>query len=225
MDIVIKRQLVEHLSQFITPSRREKIDSALQQRTRYVVPVLEDIYQPHNISASVRTVECCGVQDVYVIEQQNRYTVNTGVSKGASNWVTLHKYGKEGRNNTEACFSQLRSKGYRILVASPHAKSIQLSEISLDKPTAIVFGAEERGVSLYAQEQADGAFTVPMYGFTESFNVSVCVSLCFYELVNKLRVSSLPWMLSEEERLDIKVEWLRMMVRGSEFLEKEFFVE
>ncbi|HBL98072.1 TPA: rRNA methyltransferase [Candidatus Dependentiae bacterium] len=225
MDIVIKRQLVEHLSQFITPSRREKIDSALQQRTRYVVPVLEDIYQPHNVSASIRSIECFGVQDAYIIEQQNRYAVNTGVSKGASNWVTLKRYGREGRNNTEECFSKLRANGYRIVVASPHIKDGLLSELPLNQKTAIVFGAEERGVSLYAQENADGAFTIPMYGFTESFNVSVCVSLCFYDIVNRLRVSSLPWRLSEDERLDIKLEWLRIIVRGAEFLEKEFFVE
>lgn len=225
MDIVIKRQLVEHLSQFITPSRREKVDAALQQRTRYVVPVLEDLYQPHNVSASIRSIECFGVQDAHIIEQQNRYAINTGVSKGASNWVTLKRYGREGRNNTEECFSQLRSQGYKIMVASPHLKDGLLSELPLSQKTAIVFGAEERGVSLYAQENADGAFTIPMYGFTESFNVSVCVSLCFYDIINRLRVSSLPWRLSEEERLDIKLSWLRIIVRGSEFLEKEFFVE
>lgn len=223
MDIEIKRQLAEHLSQFITPSRRERIDAVLQQRTRYVVPVLEDIHQPHNLSAAIRSVECFGVQDVHVIEQQNRYTINSGVSKGSSNWISLKRYTHEGRNNTEECFSYLRSRGYRIVVTMPHAKSKPLSQLPLDQKTAFVFGTEERGVSLYAREHADAAVFVPMYGFTESFNVSVCVALCFYDTIFRMRNSRARWQLTEEEKLDIKLEWLRLLVRGSESMEKEFF--
>lgn len=223
MDITIKRQLVEHLSQFITPSRREKIDLVLQQRTRHMVPILEDINQPHNVSAAVRSIECFGVQDVHVIEQQNRYSINSGVSKGSSNWITLNRYCHEGRNNTEECFTYLRAKGYHIVTTSPHGKARPLSELPITQKTALVFGTEERGVSLYAQEHADSSVVIPMYGFTESFNVSVCVALCFYELMTKLRMSKVKWQLSEEERLDIKLEWLRLLVRGAESMEKEFF--
>ncbi len=223
MDITIKRQLVEHLSQFITPSRRERIDQVLQQRTRHVVPILEDINQPHNLSAAVRSIECFGVQDVHVIEQQNRYSINTGVSKGSSNWITLNRYRHEGRNNAEECFTYLRSKGYRIVITSPHGKARPLAQLPIDQKTAIVFGTEERGVSLYAQEHADMSVVIPMHGFTESFNVSVCVALCFYDLMTKLRASKVRWQLSEEEKLDINLEWLRLLVRGSESMEKEFF--
>ena len=223
MDIMIKRQLVEHLSQFITPSRRERIELVLQQRTRHIVPILEDINQPHNLSAAVRSIECFGVQDVHVIEQQNRYSINTGVSKGSSNWITLNRYRHEGRNNAEECFTYLRSKGYRIIITSPHGKARPLSQLPIDQKTAIVFGTEERGVSLYAQEHADMSVVIPMHGFTESFNVSVCVALCFYDLMTKLRASKVRWQLSEEEKLDINLEWLRLLVRGSESMEKEFF--
>lgn len=223
MDIAIKRQLVEHLSQFITPSRRDKIDAVLQQRTRHVVPILEDITQPHNVSAAIRSIECFGVQDVHVVEQQSRYSINPGVSKGSSNWVTLNRYRHEGRNNAEECFTYLRSKGYRIAVTSLHGKARPLSELSIDQKTAIVFGTEERGASLYAQEHADISVVVPMYGFTESFNVSVSIALCFYNLITRLRASKVQWQLSEDEKLDIKLEWLRLLVRGSESMEREFF--
>jgi tRNA (guanosine-2'-O-)-methyltransferase len=222
MDREIKRQIVEHLAQFVTPSRKEKIDAVLNDRTRYVVPVLEDIYQPHNISASLRSIECFGIQDVYVIEQQNRYTVNTGVSKGSSNWVNLNKFSTPDRNNTEECFNKLRAQGYKIVTTAPDSKSRKLSALPLDQKIALVFGTEERGVSLYAQDHADMSVTIPMYGFTESFNVSVCVALCFYELTTRLRASPINWHLSEDEKLEVKLNWLRMLVRGSEFLEKEF---
>ncbi|MCL5436976.1 MAG: RNA methyltransferase [Candidatus Dependentiae bacterium] len=223
MDITIKRQLVEHLSQFITPSRRERIDQVLRERTRYIVPILEDITQPHNVSAAIRSIECFGVQDVHVIEQQSRYSINTGVSKGSSNWVTLSRYHHGGRNNTEECFTYLRSKGYRIVATFAHGRARPLSEVPIDQKLAIVFGTEERGVSLYAQEHADMAVTIPMYGFTDSFNVSVSVALCFYDLVGRLRASKLRWQMSEDEKLDIKLEWLRLLVRGSETMEKELF--
>lgn len=222
MDKIMKKQLIDHLAQFITPSRREKIDSVVRDRTRHIVPVLEDVYQPHNISAALRSVECFGVQDTYVIEQQNRYTVNTSVSKGASNWLSIKRFGAADRNNTEDCFKVLRANGYRIAVTSVHPNSKKLSAVPLDQKIALVFGTEERGVSLFAQDHADLLVTVPMCGFTESLNVSVCVALCLNELTTKLRASPINWRLSEEEQLDVKLGWLRMLVRGSELMEKEF---
>jgi tRNA (guanosine-2'-O-)-methyltransferase len=223
MDIAIQKELSQHLGQFITLSRREKLEQILQDRTRYIVPVLEDLQQPHNMSAAVRSVECLGIQDVYVVEQQNRFIPNLGVSKGSSNWVTMQRYAQAGHNNTENCFRDLRAKGYRILVTSPRAQDIPLAKVPLDKKVALVFGSEERGVSLYAQEHADGAVYIPMYGFTESFNVSVTVAICCYELLYKVRMSShINWRLSEEELAAIRLEWLRTLVRGSDSLERDF---
>lgn len=220
----VNQQLIAYLSQFITEARSERIDTVLKERTRYVVPVLEDLYQPHNISAAIRSVECCGVQDVHIIEQQNRYTVNSGVSKGSSNWVSTIRYNHEARNNTHECFETLRSQGYRVFITSPHIESLSLQEIPLDQKCAVVFGTEERGVSLYAQEHADGYVKIPMYGFTESFNVSVCVAICLHLLTERLRASNMQFRISEEERLAIKLSWLRMLVRGSEGLERKFLL-
>lgn len=217
----MNQQLIAYLSQFITPARAERIDAVLKNRTNYIVPVLEDLFQPHNINAAIRSTECLGVQEVHIIEQQNRYSVNTGVSKGASNWITVKRYGREGYNNTQECFERLRSRGYRIYVTSPHVESLSLAQVPLDAKSALVFGAEEKGVSLYAQEHADGFIRLPMYGFTESFNVSVCVALCLNELINRLRASTIRWQLPEEDQLEIKLSWLRMLVRGSEGLERE----
>lgn len=223
MDIEIQNELAQHLSQFVTPTRREKLEVILQDRTRYIVPVLEDLNQPHNMSAAIRSIECFGLQDVYVVEQQNRFAPHAGVSKGSSNWVSINRFARPGRNNTEECFADLRSKGYRIFVTSPHEQNMPLARLPLDKKIALVFGAEERGVSLYAQENADGYVHVPMYGFTESFNVSVTIALCCYDLTMRLRASSnIAWRLTEEEKAKIRLEWLRTLVRGADCLEREF---
>ncbi len=223
MDLAIQNELAEHLCQFITPSRREKLEQILQERTKYIVPVLEDLNQPHNMSAAIRSIECFGLQDVYVVEQQNRFAPNLGVSKGSSNWVSMKRYANPGHNNTEDCFSDLRAQGYRIFVTSPHVHDIPLAKVPLDKKIALVFGSEERGVSLYAQEHADGHVYIPMHGFTESFNVSVTIALCCYDLVHRVRSSSqINWRLSELEKSAIRLEWLRTLVRGSDCLERDF---
>lgn len=222
LGVGMNQQLITYLSQFITPARAERIDTVLKQRTRYIVPVLEDLFQPHNINAAIRSIECLGIQDVHVIEQQNHYSVNTGVSKGASNWVTVHRYSNPGYNNTHDCLECLRSRGYRIYVTSPHLESLSLAQVPIDQKCAILFGTEERGASLYAQEHADGFIRLPMHGFTESFNVSVCVALCLSQLVARLRLSSAKWQLSEEEQLETKLSWLRMLVRGAEGLERDY---
>ncbi len=223
MDIEIQNELAQHLSQFITPTRREKLEAVLQERTRYIVPVLEDLNQPHNMSAAIRSIECFGLQDVCVIEQQHRFAPHMGVSKGSSNWISINRFARPGQNNTQECFSKLRAQGYRIFVTSPHVQDASISRVPLDKKVALVFGAEERGVSLYAQENADGYVHVPMYGFTESFNVSVTIALCCYELVGRLRASPrIAWRLTEEEKAAIRLEWLRTLVRGADCLEREF---
>lgn len=223
MDIEIQNELVQHLSQFITPTRREKLEAILEERTRYIVPILEDLNQPHNMSAAIRSIECFGLQDVCVVEQQNRFAPHVGVSKGSSNWVTINRFARPGSNNTQECFNDLRAKGYRIFVTTPHADEMTLSQVPLDKKIAVLFGAEERGASLYAQEHADGLIHIPMYGFTESFNVSVTIALSCYELVTRLRNSSnLSWRLSEKEKSEVRLEWLRNLVRGADCLEKEF---
>ena len=223
MDIATKKKLIAYLSGYPTEHKVEVMQKVLQERTRRVTVVLEDIFQPHNMSAAIRSSECFGVQDVHIIEQRHRFAPNINVSKGASNWVTMHRYNVSDANNTALCFEALRKDGYTIVATSPHpTKSYELSKLPLDKKIALVFGTEEIGISDYVKDNADACVTIPMFGFTESFNISVSVALCLYDVVTRIRASDLPWQLSEEEKLDIYLDWLRELVRGSDLLEKRF---
>ena len=179
--------------------------------------MLEDIYHAHNASAVIRSADCFGVHDVHVIEDRNRFSSST-VAHGAAKWANIIRH-----KNTENCFQQLKQQGYRIVATTPHTDACYLEDLPIDKKFAFVFGTEELGLSQYSLEHADEHVKIPMYGFTESFNISVSASLCMYDVMTRLRNSNISWQLSEEEILDMKLQWLRTLLRGVEGYEKQFF--
>src|SRR3954469_15050419 len=100
--------LYNHLSQFVSDHKKNFIEKVLEQRTRHITVVLEDIYQSQNASAVVRTCECMGLQDVHIVENLSKYQLNIRVLKGANKWLDLVRHREPKTNNTEKCFQQLR---------------------------------------------------------------------------------------------------------------------
>ncbi len=216
MSLLAKKQLFEEFAQYMTLERRVKIERNAQERTRYVTVVLEDIYQGHNMSAVLRSCDCFGIQDVHVIEERHQYFVREEIAKGASQWLSLHHYNQKNVNNTEICFDALREKGYTIVATTPHEKDMLIDALPLDQKVALVFGTEQQGLSAYALSHADAYVKIPLYGFTESFNISVCAGIALYELNRRLRSSSLPWRLTDEEVIDLELEWLGLTTSRSQ---------
>ena len=215
--------LFNHLGQFVSDHRKEYMLKVLNDRTRYLTVVLENIYQSQNASAVLRTCECMGVQDIYIVENTAKYQLNVRVLKGADKWLSLERYRTRGENNTETCFKDLREKGYRILVADPAEEGMSIEEIDVTQgKIALVFGNELRGASAYALEHGDQRVRIPMYGFTESLNLSVSVAICLNTLLRKLRQSQTNIFLSEEEKRLIGLSWYRKSVKRSEVVEREF---
>jgi tRNA (guanosine-2'-O-)-methyltransferase len=208
MAIEKKKQVFEEFAQYITQARRTKIEHNAQQRTRYVTVVLEDIFQGHNISAVLRSCDGFGIQDVHIIEDKHRYNVREEVAKGAAQWLSLKHYMRTEGAGVEDCFAELKSAGYLLVATTPHEKDMLIEDIPLDKKIALVFGTEQSGLSSYALSHADMYVKIPMYGFTESFNISVCAGISLYELTKRLRASSFEWKLSPEELIDLELEWL-----------------
>lgn len=215
-------QAVLFLEEFVTENRRDLIDRTVNDRTRYITLALEDIFQPQNASAVIRSCDCFGVQDLHVIENRNEYNLNPDVVLGSSKWVDLHRY-NEKENNTLDTIKELKSKGYRIIATSPHADDILLPDFDLNKgKAAFFFGTELTGLSNEVMEQADEYVKIPMYGFTESFNISVSAALVLNHLATSLRRSNIDWQLSEAEKLELKLEWLLKTVKSGEKLLEEF---
>lgn len=223
MNKASKKELIDHLLQFITEDRWKRINEVLEQRTRFLSVVLEDLYQPHNASAVLRSCDCFGVQDIHIIENDNRFNPSKGVTIGSDQWLSLYKYNEKGKNNTRECFKQLRNRGYRLLATTPHEDDVTIDEVSLNRKTAVVFGSELTGLSDFALEEADGYARIPMVGFSESFNISVSAALCLYELSTRLRRESRnKWPLSEEEKVNLQLDWIRETVRAADKIEERW---
>jgi tRNA (guanosine-2'-O-)-methyltransferase len=217
-----RQEVIDFLATFITDHKRDLMESVLAQRTKFVTVALEDIYQPHNASAVVRTADCFGIQEVHIIEGRNKFETSTQVLRGSGKWVDIIKYSGEG-NNTEACFESLRQKGYTLIGTSPHKEGVSLPDLRIEKPTAFIFGTEETGLSEYAMEHVDDFLRIPMYGFTESFNLSVSAAISLYQIMTYLHKSGIDFHLTAEEKADIRLAWYRKVVRSAAALEKEHF--
>ena len=214
-------QLYDRLSAFVSDNKRALFDRLAPQRTRHITVVLEDIYQAHNASAVVRTADLLGIQDMHIIENRNKYTVNPDVTLGSSKWVDMHRY-REATGNTLRCVRKLKEQGYRIVVTSPHAPEVTPATISLDRPMAFCFGTELTGASEELMANADMQLRIPMYGFTESYNISVSAAIVLYTVMERLRNSTVPWQLPHEQLLDLKLAWARKVVHSAAHLEAHF---
>lgn len=214
--------IIANLDQYVSDHKKNFIDRVLSERTRYVTLVLEDIYQSQNASAVLRTCECLGLQDVHIIEDETKYAVNKRVLKGANKWIDLHRYKMKGFDNTEICFRQLRGMGYKILATDPSPDGVSINEVSFDQKIAVVMGNELHGTSNFAIENADQKIYIPMHGFTESFNISVSAAIILNTLLTKLRTSDVEWRLTEDEKITIRLQWLRKIVRRSDLIEQQF---
>jgi len=220
----MKEKLIRHLEQFITERRLHLINRVLSQRTRYITVVLEDIYQSHNASAVLRSCDCFGIQDVHIIENRNTYQVNPDVALGASKWLTLLKYNRAA-NNTPECLESLKRRGYRVFATSPHQDDYTPETIPLNEPLALLFGTELEGLSPDALALSDGFVKIPMFGFTESLNISVSAAILLHALTNRLRHSGLPWQLPEPERTRVLLAWTMNSVKRSDLLAKDFLAK
>ncbi|MDQ3047965.1 MAG: RNA methyltransferase [Bacteroidota bacterium] len=218
----MNKELITYLSQFVSEARQAKFDHVLNYRTRHITIALEDIYQPHNASAVLRSCDIFGIQDIHIVETKNAYTVNKDIALGAPKWLNLHKYRKH-ENNSLACIQSLKEKGYRIVATTPHEKDCNLEDLSVDKPLALFFGTELTGISDTVREHADEFVKIPMYGFTESFNISVSAALCLHTLKEKLHRTSLNWHLQSEEKEELNLRWLRNSIQKVEMIEKDYW--
>ena len=207
-----KEQFYEALSQFFSEQRKELFDRLILNRTRHISVMVEDIYQSHNASAVLRSCDCFGVQDVHVVEQHNKFNPCSEVAMGSNKWVDVYKYKK-----TLEAYDQMRSKGYQVIATTPHEKDTMIDSLDITKPTVLVFGTEQTGLTQEAIDNADGYVKIPMYGFTESFNISVSAALSLFCLTEKMRKQEdLDWQMSAEEQVDLKIRWSLQTIKEGE---------
>lgn len=216
------KTLIEHFLKCITDERKALFEELIRKRTKYLTVVLENIYQPLNASAVLRSCDCFGIQDIHVIENYNEFKPDTEVAMGASNWLTINRY-DDKKDNTLECIQSLKKQGYRIIATSPHDSKTSLKDFDLSKgKTALFFGTEVEGLSHTVLEQADEHLHIPMYGFTESFNLSVSAAICFYEMRMKMEKENINWKMNEDEKDQVLLNWLRYSIDRSDIVEEDF---
>ena len=212
--------VLSELYSIITPSKREMFDRIAANRTRHVTVALENIYQEHNASAVMRSCDCFGIQELHVIEKDNPYKIQRDIALGAGRWVDLFTYDQDMSPETQ-CINQLSSQGYRIVATSPHGDIPSIHDIDVTKPFALIFGTERRGISEEVKLAADEFVRIPMYGFSESFNISVSVALMLNVFRQRLEESDIGWKLSEIEQTNLKLNWCKSILNGGQHIEAE----
>ncbi len=217
----MEEKILDEFYQIITPNKVEMFDRIAADRTKHLTVVLENIYQEHNASAVVRSCDCFGIQELHVIEKDNQYKIQRDIALGAGRWVDMYNY-NQGTTVTQDCISKLKQRGFKIIATTPHENAQTIYDLDLKQPAALVFGTERRGISEEVKELADEFVTIPMYGFTESFNISVSVAIILNTLRQRLEKSEYVWKLSPKEQIELKIKWCRKILNGGDLLEQHF---
>ncbi len=164
-----------------TERRLQRIRSVLEHRQDDLTLVLEDIHDPHNVSAILRSADAVGIKEVQLLYTKEKFpSIGKKSSASAGKWVTRRKF-----RSVEECYSRLRDEGFRIYASELDPQSQSIYDLELTEKVALVFGNEHRGVSAEAAALSDGRFRIPMYGMIESLNVSVACAVTLYEALRQ----------------------------------------
>ncbi|MGE0869355.1 MAG: TrmH family RNA methyltransferase [Kofleriaceae bacterium] len=201
--------ICEVLSPMVSPERIARIDRVLGARLQSVITVVEDTYDPHNAAATIRTTEAIGLQELHVIEPEERFSAARGVTRGAHAWIDLVRW-----PSAEQAIGALRERGFQTYATVPGAMHT-IDDVDVSRPIAVVFGNEHAGLSDAAIAACHGSLGVPMLGFTESFNLSVTVALAMSKIAERRRAAiGSTGDLDEARRRQLRARWFALKIRG-----------
>ena len=202
-------KLLEYLETYLTENRRERFKKVLAQRTKHFTVATEDVYQLHNTSAVIRSCDVFGIQEVNIVEEVNSKRIDREIAMGAQKWVDLNRY-----HTAKSCIADLRSKGYQIVATSPHANDCDLIDFDISAKSCFFFGRETEGLSQQVLDEADCFLKIPMFGFTESLNISVSAAIILQHVTSKLRKSNITWRLTEAEVIEKRFDWIKKTIKN-----------
>ena len=190
----------------MTPERQERLLSVLNKRQNNITVVLENVYDPHNISAVMRTCDAVGVQDIYILNSKiaphKKFGQKSAVS--AEKWLSIHQF-----TDTGECFAALRQQYNCILTTHLAGDAISLYDIDFTQSIALVFGNEHAGVSEEIRALADGNFVIPQAGIIKSLNISVACAVTLYEAMRQKTLAGhyATKSLGSDRYLSLLAEW------------------
>ena len=190
----------------MTPERNERLNAVLNKRQPAITVVLENVSDPHNISAVMRTCDAIGIQDIYVlnsaIEKHKKWGAKS--SSGAAKWLTIHQF-----TEVKACFEALRKSYKKIYTTHLSTDAVDLYDIDLTESVALVFGNEHSGVSDELIGLCDGNFIIPQVGIIKSLNISVACAVTLYEAYRQKKIAGHydQQQLPAESLEQLKITW------------------
>jgi tRNA (guanosine-2'-O-)-methyltransferase len=215
IDELIRRHGPEEVAAALRPllreQRAERIESALSARLASVTAVLENLHDPHNGAAALRSIEALGLQHAHVVEAAESFSASPAITIGCEKWLTLGRH-----RSMEAAAEALRARGFALYAMLPGAERT-VSDVDPARPAALVFGNEHEGLTDGAIGVCDDAISLPIYGFTQSFNLSVSVALALSVAAARRRAHlGEPGDLEPGERAWLRARWYALGMRGVE---------
>ena len=194
----------------VLPPRKERIEEVLAHRTRTFTVVLDRLEDNFNMAAVLRTCEGMGVQEVHIVKNPLvAWAPNGRVTQGCDKWLDLHRY-----DDFASCSAALKARGFKVLVSAIREGGQSLFEVDFGSKVALVFGNERYGVSPEVLALADGVFWIPMFGFTQSFNISAAASACISRAVAwRLERLGKVGDLTDEEKGELREKFTRLSVK------------
>jgi rRNA methylases len=190
----------------MTPQRYQRLTSVLNKRQPDFTVVLENVFDPHNVSAVMRTCDAVGIQDVFILNDRIPPHKKWGYrsSSTAAEWLTIHQF-----TNVEECFAELRRRYKKIYATHLGEKSTMLHQLDLTESIALVFGNETFGISEEITKMVDGTFIIPQVGIIKSLNISVACAVTLYEAYRQKNIAGHydQLRLGEEQLKSLKEEW------------------
>lgn len=213
-ELEINKQ-IDMLWPLLTANKQQLFEKIIPERTNFLTIALENIKQSQNASAVLRSCDCFGIQNIHMIEEFKKYKINKKVVMGADKWVDIHRH-----ENTSIAIQNLRSKGYKIVATTPHTNQ-SIDELPVNDPIAIFLGNEENGLSEFTLSNADYQVKIPMYGFSESFNVSVSAAIILNQMITKIKKETPEkWQLTNFEQKRLKIQWIKKIIKSAQNLPK-----
>lgn len=190
----------------MTPERNDRLTAVLNKRQPDITVVLENVFDPHNISAVMRTADAVGLQDIFILNTKIPAHKKWGAksSSSAAKWLTIHQF-----TDANECFSELRKRYKKIYTTHLSSDAVGLHDLKLTEPVALIFGNEHSGVSEEIISMADGNFIIPQVGIIKSLNISVACAVTLYEAYRQKQVAGhYDHIKLEGERLEgLRKEW------------------
>jgi tRNA (guanosine-2'-O-)-methyltransferase len=206
--------VVATLREFVSEPRQARIEAVLAARLAGLTVVIENLHDPHNGAAALRSVEGFGLTELHVVEATEPFRFSSKVTQGCEKWVSIVRY-----PTFAACAAALHARGFALYAALPPTAghpTVDVAEIDVAQKTALVFGNEHAGLTPEAAGMCDGRFSIPMTGMTGSFNLSVSVALSVFDCARRRRAAVGGGDLDEVARAALRARWYELSVDAAE---------